>query len=73
MSIEGISVEHFSALQQTEINSSKKPCPRHAVFHSFLLGDNKQDSAATTVHSKYLIELLKKIIGIIIKYNLGKY
>ena len=33
--IEGIALEHFSALTQTEINSSTKPCPRHAVFHFF--------------------------------------
>ena len=33
VSIEGIALEHFSALPQTEINSSTKPCPRHAVFH----------------------------------------
>ena len=36
VSIEGIILEHFSALPQTEINSSTKSCPRHAVFHSFL-------------------------------------
>ena len=35
--IEGISLEHFSALPQTEINSSTKPCTRHAVFHYFSL------------------------------------
>ena len=36
VSIEGIILEHFSELSQTEINSSTKSCPRHAVFHSFL-------------------------------------
>ena len=35
MYIEGIELEHFSALPQTEINSHKKLCPRHAVFHYF--------------------------------------
>ena len=35
VSIEVISMENFSALPQTEINSSAKPCPRHTVFHSF--------------------------------------
>ena len=35
VSIERIVLEHFSALQQTEINSSTKPCPRNAVFHYF--------------------------------------
>ena len=36
VSIEGISLENFNALPQTEINSPPKTCPRHAVFHSFL-------------------------------------
>ena len=36
VSIEGISLEHLIELPQTEINSSTKPCPRHAVFHAFL-------------------------------------
>ena len=60
MSIEGIALEHFSELIQTEINSSTKPCLRHAVFHSFLSDYIKQDSATTTAHSNYLIELKKK-------------
>ena len=34
-------------------------CPRHAVFHSFLSDDSKQDAATTTAHSKRLISLLK--------------
>ena len=33
VSIEGISLEHFSALTQTDINTPTEPCPRHAVFH----------------------------------------
>ena len=41
MYIEGIALENFSALPQTEINSSTKPCPRHEVFHSFLSDDSK--------------------------------
>ena len=36
VSIEGIALEHFSALPQTEIKSSTKTCPRHAVFNYFL-------------------------------------
>ena len=36
MSIEGIALKHFSALPQTEINSSTKPCPQHAVFRFFV-------------------------------------
>ena len=60
MYIEGVALEHFSALPQTEINSSTKPCQLHAVFHSFLSDDCKQDSATTTAHIKHLIELFKK-------------
>ena len=60
VSIEGIPLEHFSALPHTEINSSTKSCPRHVVFCSFLSDDSKQDTATTTSHSKLLIELLKE-------------
>ena len=60
MSIEGISLEHFSALTQIEINSSTKPFPRHVVYHSFLSDDSKQDAATTTAHSKLLIEMLRE-------------
>ena len=55
VSIEGIILEHFSALPQTEINSSTKLCLRNAVFHYFLSDDSKQDAATTTAHSNRLI------------------
>ena len=61
MYIEGIALEHYSALPQTEINSTTEPCPRHAAFHSFLSYDIKQDAATTTSHRNCLIELLKKL------------
>ena len=51
LSIEGIALEHFSAAPQADINSSSFPLPRHAVFHSFLSYDSKQDSATTTALS----------------------
>ena len=74
MYIEGIALEYFSALPHTEINSSTKSCPLHAVFHSFFSSDSKQDAATTTAHSKRLIELLKKQKTFVkIKYNIGKY
>ena len=60
VSIEGIALEHFSALLHTEIKASTKSCPRHAVFHYFLSDNIKQDSATTTAHIKHLIELLKE-------------
>ena len=59
MYIQGISLEHFSKLPQTEIISSTEPCSRHAVFHSFLSDDSKQDDVTTTAHINRLIELKK--------------
>ena len=59
MSIEGITLENFSALPQTEINSSTKLCPRHAVFHP-PPDDRKQYTDTTTANIKRLIEMLKE-------------
>ena len=59
MSIEGISLEHFSVLTKTDINSTTLSHQLHAVFYPFLSGDSKQDYATTTAHSKRLISLLK--------------
>ena len=59
MSIEIIELDHFSTLPFTEINSSTKPYPQHAVFNCFLPDDKKQDVTPTTAHSKFLIKLLK--------------
>ena len=59
VSIEGISLEHFSAAPQADINSSTISRQRHAVFHSFLYDNSKQDSVTTTSNSKRLILLLK--------------
>ena len=75
MSIEGIALEHFSAAPQSDINLSSLPCPRHAVFHSLLSDDSKQDAATTIAHSKLLISLIKnrKSVNSIIKYNMGKH
>ena len=74
MSIEGIALEHFSAAPRADINSSTLSRPRHAVFHSLLSDDSKQDAATTTAHIKLLISLLKnKQVFNIIKYNMGKY
>ena len=69
MSIEGITLEHFSALPQTEINSSTKACPRHAVFYYYLSDDRKQYSATTTAHSKRFIEMLKKTKSTVVNIN----
>ena len=58
--IEGIALEHFSALPQAYINSTKLSHQRHALFHSFLYDDSKQDVATITAHSNCLIILLKE-------------
>ena len=59
MSIQGISLEHFSATPKIDINSTTPSRQRHAVFHSFLSDNSKQDAATTTAHSKILISFLK--------------
>ena len=52
VSIEGIALEIFSAAPHADINSTTPSRPRHAVFHSFLSDDSKQDAATTTAHRK---------------------
>ena len=37
VSIEGITLQHFSAAPQADINSSTLSRPRHAIFHFFNL------------------------------------
>ena len=55
MSIEGITLENFSAVPQTNLNSNTPSRQRHVLFHSFLSDDRKQYAVTTTAHSKYLI------------------
>ena len=52
-------MENFSASPKADINSTKPSRTRHAVFHSFLFDNSKQDAATTTAHSKRLTSLLK--------------
>ena len=59
MSIEGISLEHFSKEPQTNINSTTPSRQHHAVFHSFVTDDSKQGDSTTTADSKLLISFLK--------------
>ena len=59
MSIEGIALEHFSALPTADINTNTPPLQRHAVFHYFLSDDRKQYFATTTTHNKRLISIIK--------------
>ena len=60
VSIEVITLEHFSALPKSDINSTTPSRQRHAVFHSFLSDDSKQDADTTTSHIKPLISLFKE-------------
>ena len=55
MSIEGIELDNFSALQKDDLNSTTPSRQCHAAFQSFLSDDRKQDSSTTTAHSKCLI------------------
>ena len=59
MSIEGIALEKFSVVPQADINSSIISRHLHAVFHSFLYDNSKQDAATTNAHSKILISFFK--------------
>ena len=57
VSIEGIALEHFSALTQTEIKSSKKTMSATCSVSFLFSDDSKQDAATTTAPSNRLIEL----------------
>ena len=52
-------MEHFSAVPQANINSSKLLRQPHALFHFFLCNDSKHDVFTTTVYSKLFISLIK--------------
>ena len=58
MSIEGIILEHLSALPLTEIKQKIMFMPCSASL--FFSDDSKQDSATTTANRKSFIELLKE-------------
>ena len=58
--IDGIELEHFSKLPKADINSTALSHQLHAVFHSFLSEDSKQDAASNTAHIKSFISLLKE-------------
>ena len=55
--MEGIELEHFHALAQTETSATLQARKCCAVFHSFFSGDRKQNSDTTIAHSKHIIEL----------------
>ena len=59
VSIEGITLEHFSKLTNSGIKAPTKSFPRHAVFYYFLSDNSRQYAATTIAHSKRLIVMLK--------------
>ena len=59
MSIEGVVLEHFSALTKAGINSTTPSRKHHTVFHYFLYDDSKQNTATTNAHTKCLIVILR--------------
>ena len=59
MYIEGIVLEHFSALPKADISSTIPAHQLHAVFHYFLSDYRKQDAATNNSHSNRLIALIK--------------
>ena len=59
MSIEGIVLEHFSAVPKSDINSTAPSLQRHSVFHYFLSDGGKQDYDTTTACRKRLVAILK--------------
>ena len=59
MSIEGIKLEHLSALTKSDIDPTTPSRQHHKVFHPFLSDDSKKDAGTTTAHIKRLISLLK--------------
>ena len=61
MSVEGISLEHFSAIYQETLSSSFRSCTHYIVLFLFLSGDSKQDSTAAAAHGKRIIDMLKNI------------
>ena len=55
MCIEGIALENFSVLPKADITSTTQSRQSHAVFHSSLSDNSKQDAATNTATSKCLL------------------
>ena len=60
MSIDGVALEHFSTTYQETSSYSLHSRTWHAVFHSVMYDNSKQDAATTDAHSELIIELLEK-------------
>ena len=55
MSIEGISLDNFSATTNTEIYSEPQSCTCHAMSHSFCMITEQKDSATTAAYVRRII------------------
>ena len=53
-------MDQFNEPTHTETAGEPQRRTRHAMFHSFLSDDRKQDSATIISHRKLIIELLKQ-------------
>ena len=58
LSIEGVKLEQYKQVQQTQIGCEEGKPTRHDVFKSCLSDDSNQLSVTITSHIKHPIELL---------------
>ena len=58
VSIDGNSLENFSASTQYNKEVPDKEVSRKSGFHSFFSNDSKKYSATTAAHSKHMLQLL---------------
>ena len=73
VSIEGISLEHFSALPKSDKHLKTITSTAHSVYLLLLSDDIQQDAAIANAHRNSLIALIKlKIMNIITEYTLRK-
>ena len=56
--MEGIALEHFKPELVNALINEENDEAIHAVFHSFLSDDSKQDGATCAAHSKHIIKEL---------------
>ena len=60
MSIEGITLENLSAIDQEKPSLTLHSRTCHSVFHSFMYNNINQYSATTAANSKLIMDMLKK-------------
>ena len=62
ISIEGISLEHFSASHHSSPFLVSDHVSNHAVFYYYFSDDRKQDASTTSTHSNRIVELFQNRI-----------